>query len=87
MSIDAVKKFINQVEKSKKARGKELRLTLDDAGFIVNGIAELMTKNSDMYREVIKLQKKIIEIQTEEKQKNEDRFTLLLDAGGFKSKS
>ena len=65
---DAIDKFIKQVQVAKDYNSKEVRMAIQDAEKLVNGIALLLNGNTSMIQKVMELQDKLIQQQTMQQQ-------------------
>lgn len=76
--MNEIEKFINRVQKSTKAKSREIRLTISEAQILSNEMAKLLIVEN-------KLLKKIVDIQDEQSKVAPSDNETIMDGGEFKS--
>lgn len=76
--MNEIEKFINRVQKSTKAKSREIRLTIAEAQILSNELAKLLVIEN-------KLLKKIVNIQDEQSKVASSDNGTVMDGGKFKS--
>ncbi len=76
--MNEIEKFINRVQKSTKAKSREIRLTISEAQILSNEMAKLLVQEN-------KLLKKIVDIQDEQSKVVSSDNETVMDGGKFKS--
>ena len=76
--MNEIEKFINRVQKSTKAKSREIRLTISEAQILSNEMAKLLIVEN-------KLLKKIVDIQDEQSKVVPTDNKPVMDGGTFKS--
>lgn len=76
--MNEIEKFINRVQKSTKAKSREIRLTISEAQILSNELARLLVTEN-------KLLKKIVNIQDEQSKVAPSDNETVMDGGKFKS--
>ena len=76
--MNEIEKFINRVQKSTKAKSREIRLTISEAQILSNELAKLLIIEN-------KLLKKIVNIQDEQSKVAPSDNEPVMDGGKFKS--
>ena len=76
--MNEIEKFINRVQKSTKAKSREIRLTISEAQILSNEMAKLLIVEN-------KLLKKIVDIQNEQSKVVSSDNKTVMDGGKFKS--
>lgn len=75
--MNEIEKFINRVQKSTKAKSREIRLTISEAQILSNEMAKLLVQEN-------KLLKKIVNIQDEQSKVASSNNEAVMDGGKFK---
>ena len=76
--MNEIEKFINRVQKSTKAKSREIRLTISEAQILSNEMAKLLVQEN-------KLLSKIVKIQDEQSKVAPPDNETVMDGGKFKS--
>jgi len=76
--MNEIEKFINRVQKSTKAKSREIRLTISEAQILSNELAKLLASEN-------KLLRKIVNIQDEQSKVVSIDNKPVMDGGKFKS--
>lgn len=76
--MNEIEKFINRVQKSTKAKSREIRLTISEAQILSNELAKLLANEN-------KLLRKIVNIQDEQSKVVSTDNKPVMDGGKFKS--
>jgi len=76
--MNEIEKFINRVQKSTKAKSREIRLTISEAQILSNEMAKLLIAEN-------KLLKQIVDIQNEQSKVVLSDNEAVMDGGKFKS--
>jgi len=76
--MNEIEKFINRVQKSTKAKSREIRLTISEAQILSNEMAKLLSGEN-------KLLRKIVNIQNEQSKVVSSDDNSVMDGGKFKS--
>lgn len=76
--MNEVEKFINRVQKSTKAKSREIRLTISEAQILSNELAKLLVAENTLL-------KKIVNIQDGQSKVVSSDNEAVMDGGKFKS--
>lgn len=81
--MSALETFITRYDSAHRANSKEVRLQMREAKDLAHEISIMSIRNAELAEEVIKLQKKLIEL-LEKSPKNEDGvIEIKMDGGSF----
>lgn len=76
--MNEVEKFINRVQKSTKAKSREIRLTISEAQILSNELAKLLIAENTLLKKIVNIQ------DGQSKVVSSDNETVM-DGGKFKS--
>lgn len=76
--MNEIEKFINRVQKSTKAKSREIRLTISEAQILSNELAKLLVAENTLLKKIVNIQ------DGQPKVVSSDNETVM-DGGKFKS--